>query len=148
MTFKINISEKNGKTYHLETESEGLVDKELNQKVLGIEVSPDLNGYEFQITGASDKAGFTSVDGEGIGLRKVLLNYGKGMKRRSRREGKKKRPNFTPKGLRLRRTARGKVISPQISQINLKILKAGAKELAEIFPEQNQSKEVKAEVVA
>ena len=138
MSFKINISEKNGKTYHLETESEGLVDKELNQKVSGIEVSPDLNGYEFQITGASDKAGFTSVDEEGIGLRKVLLSYGKGMKRRSRREGKKKRSNFTPKGLRLRRTARGKVISPQISQINLMVLKAGAKELAEIYPEQNK----------
>ena len=138
MAFKINISNKEGKTYKLELESEELLGKELHNKIQGKELLPSLEGYELEITGASDKAGFTSVDEEGIGLRKVLLSYGKGMKRRSRREGKKKRSNFTPKGLRLRRTARGKVISPQISQINLMVLKAGAKELAEIFPEQNK----------
>ncbi len=60
------------------------------------------------------------------------------MKKRPRREGKKKISNPTPKGLRLRKTVRGKVISPEIVQINLKILKQGAKKLSDIFSEQNK----------
>lgn len=149
MVFKINIAEKNGKTYHLETESEELMGKELHNKVEGKDLSGDLSGYEFEITGASDSSGFTSMENvEGTGLKKLLLSYGKGMHRRPRREGKRKVSNFTPKGLRLRKTVRGKVISPSIVQINLKILKEGGKKLSEIFPEQNQPKEAKAETPA
>ncbi|MBU2562445.1 MAG: 30S ribosomal protein S6e [Nanoarchaeota archaeon] len=141
MSFKINISEKNGKTYHLETEGKTLIEKQLHDKIKGEEVSPELTGYEFEITGASDKAGFTSVkEVEGIGLKKVLLSYEKGMKKRPRKEGKRKLSKKKPKGLRLRKTVRGKVISEAISQINLKILKQGNKKLEEIFPEQNKSK--------
>jgi len=137
--FKINISEKTGKTFKLEAEAEGLVGKELHDKINGIDITSDLTGYEFEITGASDKAGFTAMaDAEGVGLKKLLLGYGKGMHIKPKGNKKKgKRPN----GLRLRKTVRGKVISPAISQINLKILKAGSKKLAEIFPEQNKPKE-------
>ncbi|MDD5012410.1 MAG: S6e family ribosomal protein [Candidatus Nanoarchaeia archaeon] len=146
MVFKINIAEKNGKTYHLELESEELMGKELHDKLEGKDISTDLSGYEFEITGASDTSGFTSMENvEGTGLKKLLLSYGKGMHRRPRREGKKKVSNFTPKGLRLRKTVRGKVISPAIVQINLKILKEGGKKLSEVFPDQNQPKEKKAE---
>ncbi len=144
--FKINIAEKNGKTYHLETESEELMEKELHSKIDGQDVSNELGGYEFEITGASDTAGFTALEEvEGTGLKKVLLGYGKGMHRRPKREGKKKVSNFKPKGLRMRKTVRGRVISPAIVQINLKVLKEGNKKLADIFPEQNQPKEKKAE---
>ncbi len=147
--FKINISEKSGKTYHLESESEELMGKELHDKISGKDISNDLNGYEFEITGASDSAGFTSLEKvEGTGLKKVLLGYGKGMHKRPKREGKKKVSNFKPKGLRMRKTVRGRVISPAIVQINLKILKQGNKQLSEIFPEQNQLKEKKVEVAA
>ena len=126
--FKINISEKSGKTYHLESESEEFNGKELHDKIEGKDLSGDLNGYEFEITGASDNAGFTSMEEvEGTGLKKVLLGYGKAMHKRSRREGKKKVSNFKPKGLRRRRTVRGKVISPAVVQINLKIVKEGGK---------------------
>lgn len=146
MVFKINISEKNGKTFHLETEGEELIEKELHNKIQGKDISPDLVGYEFEITGASDKAGFTSMkDVEGIGLKKVLLTYGKAMKKRPRKEGKKKLSKNRPKGLRLRKTVRGKIISPAISQINLKVLKEGSKKLAEVFPEQNKKEEVTTE---
>ena len=142
MVFKINIAEKNGKTYHLELESEELNGKELHDKLEGKEISADLSGYEFEITGASDSSGFTSMENvEGTGLKKLLLGYGKAMHRRPRREGKKKVSNFTPKGLRMRKTVRGKVISPSIVQINLKILKEGGKKLSEVFPDQNQPKE-------
>jgi small subunit ribosomal protein S6e len=150
MPFKINISEKTGKTFHLESEAESLNGKELNNKIDGKDISPDLEGYEFEIMGTSDKSGFTSrSDVEGIGLKKVLLSYEKAMKKRPRKEGKKKLSNKTPGGLRLRKTVRGKIISPDISQINLKVIKEGSKKLSEVFPDQNKAPEpvVKEEVV-
>jgi ribosomal protein S6E (S10) len=144
--FKINISEKTGKTYHLESEAEDLIGKELHEKIKGKDISPDLEGYEFEIAGASDSAGFTALENvEGTALKKVLLGYGKAMHKRPRREGKKKVSNFKPKGLRMRKTVRGKIISPAIVQINLKTVKEGSKKLSEIFQEQNQGKEKKIE---
>ena len=141
MPFKINISEKSGKTFHLEADAEAMTEKELHLKVQGKEISPDLDGYEFEITGASDKAGFTAMANvEGVGLKKVLLKYGKAMKKKPKKEGKKKLSRNKPKGLRLKKTVRGKVISNAISQINLKVLKQGNKKLEEIFPEQCKAK--------
>lgn len=142
MAFKINVSEKTGKTYHFELDSEELIGKELHEKLNGKDLKSDLDGYEFEITGTSDNAGFTSLkELEGIGLKKVLLTYGKAMHKRPKKEGKKKVSNPKPKGLRMRKTVRGRVISPAIVQINLKVLKEGNKKLSEIFPEQNQKKE-------
>ena len=142
MVFKLNISEKSGKTWKLETESEAFLEKKIGDKIDGKEISGELSGYEFEITGASDKAGFPAFkEVEGISLRKLLLTYGKGMKKRPKKEGKKKRSKNRPKGLRLRKTVRGKVISSEIVQINLKITKQGTKNLGEIFPEQNKPKE-------
>ena len=147
MAFKINISSKDGKTFKLEAEAPGIVGKELHGRFNGKEISPDLDGYELEITGASDKAGFTAMkDVEGVGLKKVLLTYGKGMKKRPRREGKKKVGRNRPKGLRLRKTVRGKAISESIVQINLKVLKEGKKKLAEVFPDQNKAPEPEAKV--
>lgn len=148
MAFKINIGSKDGKTFHLESESEELMGKELKDKIGGDIISADLEGYEFEIAGTSDKAGFTAMENvEGLGLKKVLLTYGKGMKSRPKREGKKKQLCRKPKGLRLRKTVRGKVISDAITQINLKILKEGKKKLSEIFPDQNKAPEAPVEEV-
>ncbi len=134
MAFKINIGTKEGKTYKLESETEELVGKELGEKIPGKTISADLEGYEFEITGTSDKSGFTSrKDVDGAETKKLLLSYEKGMKTRPRQEGKKKHSNKTPKGLRLRKTIRGKVISKDIRQINLKVLKDGKKSLKDIF---------------
>ena len=140
MPFKINIGTKQGKTYKLETESEALVGKTLGEVIQGKDVSPSLDGYEFQIIKTNDLSGFTAMNEvKGIGLKKVLLSYGKGMHKRPKKEGKKKRSNSTPGGLRLRKTVRGKVISNAIVQINLKPTKEGSKKLSEIFPEQNKA---------
>lgn len=144
--FKFNISEKSGKTFKLEAEAEELMGKSLHDKINGTEISPELGGYEFEISGASDIGGLPSLDMvEGIGLKRVLLTFGKGMKKRARKEGKRKRTDYKPEGLRLRRTIRGKTISASIIQINLKIIKEGHKKLHEIFPEQNKPKEIKEE---
>lgn len=129
VTFKINLSTKDGKTYHLESDSESLIGKSIREKVNGEELNADLHGYVFEITGASDKAGLPALElVEGVGLKGVLLKYGKGMKERGN-------------GLRRRKTIRGKVISDNIVQINLKLLKSGGKKLEEIFSEQNKVKE-------
>ena len=143
MSFKINIGTKEGKTYKVESLAEGLVGKELGNKINGKLVMPELDGYEFEITGLSDKSGFTGMaEVEGIGHKKLLLTYGKGMKKRPRKEGKKKRPNSTPGGLKLRKKVHGKVISEDISQINLKSVKDGSKPLSEIFaPKEEEKKE-------
>jgi len=145
MPFKINISNKEGKTYKLEVEAPALEAKELGNKIQGTEVSPDLTGYEFEITGASDKSGFTAMKNiEGVGLKKVLLGYGKAMHMKPKGDKKKA---TQPKGLKMRKTVRGKIISPAISQINLKVLKQGGKKLSEIFSEQNKKAESKAEKI-
>ena len=119
MAFKINIAHK-GKTFKVETEAENLVGYSIGDKVDGKEISEDLAGYEVEITGTSDKAGFTGkANIDGPNLHKALLGYGKGMHKKPKGEGK---INRKPKGLRLRKTVRGKEISTFTVQINTKVL--------------------------
>ena len=140
MPHKINISTKEGKSWKLEVEEAKLDEKELDQIVKGEEFSEDLSGYEFQITGASDKSGFIlHKDAEGVGLKRLLFKIGFGMHKRPK--GDKKKNPRAKKGLRLRKTVRGKVISPTTVQINMKVLKEGSKKLSEIFPDQNKPKD-------
>ncbi|MFH1248544.1 MAG: S6e family ribosomal protein [archaeon] len=138
MAFKINIADnkEKGKTYKIESNSETLIGLKLGDAVKGSDVDSKLEGYDFIIQGASDKAGFPSFnDVEGTGLKRVLLTYGRGMK------------ETKPKGLKRRKTVRGNTISTDIVQINLKVKKQGSQNLAEIFPEQIKVKEEpKAEV--
>jgi small subunit ribosomal protein S6e len=142
MVFKVNIGTKEGKTYKFETSSEDIMGKVLGETLNGELISPDLKDYELEITGLSDGSGFTAIkEVEGIGKKKVLLKYGKAMHKRSRKEGKKKRSNFTPGGLRLRKTVRGNTISPEIIQINTKIVKEGNKKLSEISSTSEEKKE-------
>ncbi|MBS3089698.1 30S ribosomal protein S6e [Candidatus Pacearchaeota archaeon] len=132
MPFKINISEKE-KSWKLEVQDESLVGKSVGDTFDGKEIKPELAGYQMQITGGSDIAGFPlSKDVEGIGLSKVLLTKGWGMR------------NTRP-GVRMRKTVRGKNIASNTSQINIKVVKAGSKPLAEIFSDQNKPAEEKAE---
>jgi len=134
MAFKINLSDKTGKTYNLEAEATGLIDKKLGETVLGSEISEDLDGFTFEITGASDKSGFPSLKSvEGFQRKRTLLGYGPGMHKRPKREGKKKQSNSTPNGLRLRKLIRGNIISDEMRQINLKVVKAGKKTLTEVY---------------
>jgi small subunit ribosomal protein S6e len=133
MPFKINISDK-GKTFKLEVDNEALIGKAIGDKISGTEVDSRLSGYELEITGTSDKAGFPGMkDVEGQALKKVLLKKGFGMKSRPRREGKGKKRRLL-KGLRLKKTVRGKLISRDTIQINIKVVKTGGKKLEEIFP--------------
>ena len=139
MTFKINIGTEKGKTYKIEAGAEELVGKALGDKIIGKVISPEFEGYEFEITGASDNSGFAALKNvEGFTKKKVLLKYGTGMHKRAKKEGKKKRSNPVPRGLRLRKTAHGKIISEKIAQVNLKLVKEGNKKLSEIFSEKKE----------
>ena len=138
MPFKINIAEK-GKTFKLEATGEELIGKKIGEKIEGKELKPELEGYELEITGTSDIAGFPGFkEIEGLGLKRVLLIYGKGMHKKPRKEGKK--PVQSPDGLRLKKTIRGNTISKDVIQINMKVIKQGKKKLEEIFPEQVKAK--------
>ncbi|MBT3397811.1 30S ribosomal protein S6e [archaeon] len=130
MTFKINVSHK-GKAYKVETEAEKLVGTSIGETVKGEDVSEELAGYELEITGTSDKSGFTGMSNiEGPNLKKALLGYGKGMHMKPKGEGK---INRKPKGLRLRKTVRGKEISSATVQINTKVMKEGSKKFDDLF---------------
>jgi small subunit ribosomal protein S6e len=130
MAFKINIAHK-GKTFKVETDNEGLVGHSINDKIDGKEFSKDLEGYELLITGTSDKSGFMGREEiDGPNLHKILLSYGKGMKKKPKGEGK---INRKPKGLRLRKTVRGKEISQATVQINAKVLTEGNKKFETLF---------------
>ncbi len=128
MVFKINISDK-GKTFKIETESEFLIGKKIGDKIHGKELSGDLSGYELEIRGTSDKAGFPGKrDVQGLSLRKVLLTKGPFLRK-------------TPhKGFRRKKSVRGNEISSNIVQINLNVVKEGGKKLSEIFPDQGKGK--------
>ena len=138
MPFKLNVSEK-GKTYKLETESEELVGEKIGDKLKGEKISSDLTGYELEITGTSDIAGFPGLkDEEGPRLRKKILTYGPGLKKRPKGDKKK---NKKPKGLRFKKTIRGNQISKDTAQINLKVIKSGEKKLEELFGKKEQPAE-------
>lgn len=139
MVFKLNISDK-GKAWKIESESESLVGKKIGEKFDGKEISPDLEGYQLEITGATDFSGFPhKSDIEGPELKRVLLTKGWGMHKKPKKEGKKK--VSTPNGLRYRKTVRGNQISEKTTQINIKVIQDGSKKLKEIFPEQNKEPE-------
>ena len=132
MAFKFIIGDK-GKAWRMEKDAEFLVGKSIGDKIDGKDFGGDLDGYELEISGGSDISGFPlSKDADGIGLKRVLLSKGWGMK-------------DTREGVRLRKTVRGKVISEKVVQINMKVLKHGKKKLEEIFPDQNKKEETKAE---
>lgn len=135
MPIRFVIADEKGKAWKLELEATSLIGKPIGDTINGKEIKSELDGYELLITGGSDSAGFPlSKDIEGIGLKKVLLKKGFGMK-----------DNYP--GIRRRKTLRGKQISETTSQINLKILKEGGKKLEEIFAEQNKPKEKKGKEV-
>jgi len=139
MTLKLNISNK-GKAWKIELEPAALSGKSIGDKIPGKDVKEDLEGYELEITGGSDLSGLPmDKNVEGIGLKRVLRTKGFGLWSKPRGE-KKKQPRMN-KGLRLRKTARGKTISEKTIQVNINVIKEGTKKLEEIFPDQNKTPE-------
>jgi small subunit ribosomal protein S6e len=133
-SFKLCISDpSSGKTFQKEVKdamASPFIGLNIGESVKGDNF--ELNGYELQITGGSDYCGFPMRSGI-LGARKKISMYGGvGFK-------------GDAKGIKRRKTVCGHKIHDKISQINLKVLKAGSKKLAEIFgvPEKSEAKEEK-----
>lgn len=133
--FKLVMSAKNGKSFQKQItgkEAEVLLGKKVSNKISGDKIG--LAGYEFEITGGSDFAGFPMKKGvKGFGRKKVLLSKGVGFSGKTRWKKKKK-------GLRVKKTVCGETIYPKITQINLKILKEGSEALGEEAPKEEAPK--------
>lgn len=130
MAIKLDIGDpKSKRTFHIETASDAFISKKIGEKIEGKDIPEvlDLKDYEFEITGASDKAGFPALAKvEGVGRKRLLLTRGKAMKQKK------------PQGLKLRKLVRGNTISEDIMQVNLKVVKHGAKPMQEIFKKEEK----------
>ncbi len=102
-----------------EEKSNALVGKSVGEEIDGIFL--DLPGYRLKITGGSDGSG-VPMRGDIMGnqRRRLLMTNSVG---------------FTPvkDGQRKRKLIRGKNLSGEISQINLKVIEYGPKSIEELF---------------
>ncbi len=127
MAIKFDIAQK-GKTFHTEAEVD-LSGMKIGDKIKGEDVDAKFSGYEFEITGLSDTAGFPSrKDVEGVGRKRMLLKRGIGMKEKGR-------------GLILRKIVRGNTISAEVIQINLKVVKEGKDSIAKLLGKEEKPAE-------
>ena len=115
--FRVVVNDtKNGKSYQVQVSghhANSLIGKKIGDEVDGIFIS--LPGYKLNITGGTDKDGFTmKKDLPGTVRRKLLLSEGKGFKP-------------LEKGMRKKKSVRGNTINQDIVQINMKVAKAGSK---------------------
>ena len=124
MEFKVVISDpKTGKAYQKEiggANANKLIGKQIGDVINGtlVELPPD---YELQITGGSDKDGFPMRPDIPGGVRKrILLSGGVGYRPKE-------------KGVRKKKMVRGRVITRDIVQINMKAVKHGKIPLEEFF---------------
>lgn len=124
---QINIGSPNGEVYQVESEAENFVGKQIGDSFNGEVI--ELNGYEFEITGGSDKSGFPMRKSiEGNERRRVLIKDGAGI-----------RPE--EKGDRLRKSVRGNTVSTEIEQLNVTVVEEGGKSLEDHFSEEEDSEE-------
>lgn len=121
--FKAVINDmKSGRSYQVTVEghhANSLIGKKIGDVVDGIFVG--LPGYKLTITGGSDKDGFPMrKDLPGSKRRRLLLSGGIGFK-------------STENGQRRRKTVRGNAISPETSQLNLKVTHPGSKSIEDLL---------------
>lgn len=122
--FKANVATPEGKTYTFPVwgnYANSLIGKKIGDEIDGLFVG--LPGYKLVITGGSDNAGFPMrKDIGGTRRVKVVLSESTG---------------FHPKkkGLRKRVSVRGNTISPEITQINLKVVSKGPHSIESLLEE-------------
>ena len=132
--FKVVISTKDGKSVQKELkspEADAFLDKKIGDKIKGDELG--FKGYEFEIRGGSDKAGFAMrFDVQGTARKRIFTTSSCGV--------------WIPqKGKKCRKTVAGNTIHEDIAQINLKVIKQGAEPLVAPAEAPAEEKEVKAE---
>ncbi|DAC51340.1 MAG TPA: 30S ribosomal protein S6e [Candidatus Poseidoniaceae archaeon] len=134
----------NGKAYSLKISGNNysqILGKKIGDIVDGIfvgEGDKTLSGYKLQITGGADKTGTPlRRDLEGGSRQSILVTQSTGFKGHNlvfkTKGGEKKRFRYKPDGLRKRRNFRGNTVTQDTRQINLKVVEAGKKALADIL---------------
>lgn len=129
MEIKIVLSNpKTGKSYQKilkDTEAKAFMGLKIGDTVRGEILN--LPGYEFQITGGSDYAGFPMrSDVPGILRKRIYAVSGVGIRKKE-------------KGLKQRKTVAGNTIYEKTAQVNLKVIKEGKLPLGEDKPKENES---------
>ncbi len=124
--FKAVIADpKSGRTHKRDITghyANALVGKKIGEDVDGLFVG--LPGYKLQITGGSDKDGFPMRrDLPGPRRKRLILSSGTGF-------------HPTRPGVRKKKTVRGNAVSPDILQLNMKIVKRGPKSIEDAWKEQ------------
>ena len=100
-----------------------IIDKKIGDVIEGSSISNVFEGYKFKITGGFDKDGFAMKNGIlSQGKKKVLLTKGCSLFRFRR--------GYHRTGIRIRRLVRGCIVSHDIKNLHLKIIKKGPKEIA------------------
>ena len=120
---KIVIGTKEGKSYQKELkdqQAEFFHGKRVSDTVGGDQIG--LSGYEFLITGGSDKCGFPMRKGIQMHRKKVFIGKSVGFSGQDRMGQKQA-------GLLKKRTVCGERITRIITQVNLKVTKEGAQPL-------------------
>jgi small subunit ribosomal protein S6e len=107
-----------------------IIDKKIGDEIDGSLISDVFEGYKFKITGGFDKDGFAMKNGIlAQGKKKVLLTKGCSLFRF--------RKGYHRTGIRVRRLVRGCIISNDIKNVHLKIIKKGAKPIAGLTEEKD-----------
>ncbi|RLJ00653.1 MAG: 30S ribosomal protein S6e [Candidatus Aenigmatarchaeota archaeon] len=113
------VISRGGKSLQKEIDPKMVYGKKIGDKINGNLV--ELENYELQITGGSDKQGFPMKKGVSGSMRKrLLLSEGVGYKPKTR-------------GVRRRKSIRGEIVSEETEQLNLKVVKESAKKFEEFF---------------
>lgn len=122
---KITIGTQDGQTFQKEVEETGqLIGNEIGDEIDGGIVG--LPGYTLEITGGSDTAGFPMRKSiEGSERRKVLLEKGSGIQPEE-------------KGIKQRKSVRGRSVSTEIEQLNTRVVEEGSKSVEEILEEDEE----------
>lgn len=101
-----------------------LVGKKIGDEVDGMFV--DLPGYKLQVTGGTDEDGFPMrPELDSIGRKKVMVSESKGF-------------HPTRPGQRKKKAFRGNTISPEVTQINMRIVEWGDKDPADLVDASGQ----------
>ena len=123
--YKLVIGMKDGKCVQKEVKSpdaDTFSKKSIGDSIKGEECG--FPGYEFKITGGSDKCGFPMRKGIQTARKKVMVGKSVGFSGKDRNKKKQK-------GLLKRRTVCGERVTSIIRQVNLKVTKEGSQPLIE-----------------
>lgn len=121
--FRLVMGAPDGKSYQKEVkgpEAEALLKKRIGDTVSGDALG--LSGYEFQVTGGSDKCGFPMRKGIQQPRKRVLIGRSVGFKGYDRH-------GHTQPGLSQRTTVCGEMVTKIIHQVNLRVTKPGKEPL-------------------